>query len=177
MPKGWGRRLRTRRASLPVAGVPSYYLVKDFILELPGRISDSQDISGWFGVTDADRWWFGINALLFVVIVAFSLCPVAWLPAPLRRQLVPASATEEEQEEELPTEEDVQMFMGLNLWARAATGCKKKFHLNGNIPGRRFPSEQVGAALGMFYNGMSYKQIAENMEDMFDIPEPSKATI
>ena len=55
--------------------------------------------------------------------------------------------------------------------------CKKKFHLNGNIPGRRFPPEQVGAALGMFYNGMSYKQIAENMEDMFDIPEPSKATI
>ena len=24
---------------------------------------------------------------------------------------------------------------------------------------------------------MSYKQIAENMEDMFDIPEPSKATV
>ena len=44
-------------------------------------------------------------------------------------------------------------------------------------PGRRFPPEQVGAALGMFYNGMSYKQIAENMEDMFDIPEPSKATV
>ena len=56
-------------------------------------------------------------------------------------------------------------------------GCAKKFHSNGNIPGRRFPPEQVGAAIGMFYNGMSYKQIAENMEDMFDIPEPSKATV
>ena len=56
-------------------------------------------------------------------------------------------------------------------------GCKKAFHTNGNIPGRRFPPEQVGAAIGMFYNGMSYKQIAENMEDMFDIPEPSKATL
>ena len=55
--------------------------------------------------------------------------------------------------------------------------CKKKFHLNGNIPGRRFPPEQIGAALGMYYNGMSYKQIAENMEDMFEIPEPSKATV
>ena len=55
--------------------------------------------------------------------------------------------------------------------------CKKAFPLSGNIPGRRFPPEQVGAALGMFYNGMSYKQIAENMEDMFDIPEPSKATL
>ena len=53
-------------------------------------------------------------------------------------------------------------------------GCSKAFHTNGNIPGRRFPSEQVGAALGMFYNGMSYKQIAEKMEDMFKIPEPSK---
>ena len=55
--------------------------------------------------------------------------------------------------------------------------CKKAFNTTGNIPGRRFPPEQVGAALGMFYNGMSYKQIAENMEDMFDITEPSKATI
>ena len=56
-------------------------------------------------------------------------------------------------------------------------GCKKAFNTSGNIPGRRFPPEQVGMALGMFYNGMSYKQVAENMEDAFDIPEPSKATL
>ena len=29
----------------------------------------------------------------------------------------------------------------------------------------------------MFYSGMSYKQIAEAMEKMYDIPEPSKQTI
>ena len=56
-------------------------------------------------------------------------------------------------------------------------GCTKRFYANGNVPGYRFPPEQIGAAIGMFYNGMSYKQIAENMEDMFDISEPSKRTI
>ena len=35
----------------------------------------------------------------------------------------------------------------------------------------------MGAAIRMFYSGMSYKQIAESMEKMYDIPEPSKATI
>lgn len=29
----------------------------------------------------------------------------------------------------------------------------------------------------MFYSGMPYKQIVETMEDMYDIPEPSKRTI
>ena len=29
----------------------------------------------------------------------------------------------------------------------------------------------------MYYSGMSYKQVAENMEDVFDAPEPSKATV
>ena len=29
----------------------------------------------------------------------------------------------------------------------------------------------------MFYSGMSYKQIAENMAEQYDVPEPSKATI
>ena len=56
-------------------------------------------------------------------------------------------------------------------------GCTKRFYANGNVPGFRFPPDQIGAAIGMFYNGMSYKQIAENMEDMFAIPEPSKRTI
>ena len=38
-------------------------------------------------------------------------------------------------------------------------------------------AEPVGAAIRLFYSGASYKQIAENMEDMFDIPEPSKSVI
>ena len=55
--------------------------------------------------------------------------------------------------------------------------CSKKFHTNGKAKGRRFPADQMGAAIRMFYSGMSYQQIAEDMETMYDIPEPSKATI
>ena len=55
--------------------------------------------------------------------------------------------------------------------------CSKKFHTNGKAAGRRFPADQVGAAIRLFYSGMSYKQIAESMGTMYDIPEPSKATI
>ena len=55
--------------------------------------------------------------------------------------------------------------------------CRKSFQDSGNIPGGRFPPEQMGAAVSMFYSGMSYKQIAENMEDMFDIDEPSTRAI
>lgn len=55
--------------------------------------------------------------------------------------------------------------------------CRKKFSDSGNTKGHRYPPEQIGAAVRMFYSGMSYKAIAEHMEDMFDIPEPSKRTI
>lgn len=47
----------------------------------------------------------------------------------------------------------------------------------GAIDGRKYPAGQMGAAISMFYSGMSYKQIAEKLEDMFDIPQPSKATM
>ena len=55
--------------------------------------------------------------------------------------------------------------------------CRKSFQDSGNTPGRRFPQEQTGAAVSMFYSGMSYKQITEHMEDMFDIDEPSTRAI
>ncbi len=55
--------------------------------------------------------------------------------------------------------------------------CRKDFHAKGTAPGKRFPPEQMGAAIRMFYSGMSYKQIAEAMERMYEIPEPSKRTI
>ena len=55
--------------------------------------------------------------------------------------------------------------------------CNRKFHANGNAPGKRFTANQIGAAVRMFYSGMSYKQIAENMAEAHDVPEPSKATI
>ena len=56
-------------------------------------------------------------------------------------------------------------------------GCSKKFQANGNTAGRRFPPGVTGAAVRMFYSGMSYKRIAEHIEDTYDIKEPSKATI
>ena len=55
--------------------------------------------------------------------------------------------------------------------------CRKKFHAKGTAARKRFPPEQMGAAIRMFYSGMSYKQIAETMEKVHDIPEPSKKTI
>ena len=55
--------------------------------------------------------------------------------------------------------------------------CSKKFNASGNTPGRRFPPEVTGAAVRMFYAGMSYKRIAEHIEDLYDVKEPSKATI
>ena len=56
-------------------------------------------------------------------------------------------------------------------------GCKTKFRANGKAKGRRIPAEWIGAAIRQYYSGMSYKQIAEYMEDAHGIPEPSKATI
>ena len=55
--------------------------------------------------------------------------------------------------------------------------CRKKFHTKGTAQGKRFPPEQMGAAIRMFYSGMSYKQIGESMEKLHDIPEPSKKTM
>ena len=55
--------------------------------------------------------------------------------------------------------------------------CRKSFQDSGNTAGKRFPPEVTGAAVGMFYSGMSYKQIAEQVEQTFDVNEPSKATI
>ena len=39
--------------------------------------------------------------------------------------------------------------------------CSKKFRANDKTVGRRFTPEVTGAAVSMFYSGMSYKQIAE----------------
>ena len=54
--------------------------------------------------------------------------------------------------------------------------CNKKFRRDIE-EGKRVPAEQVGAAVRMYYSGLSYKQVAENMADANDIPEPSKATV
>ena len=55
--------------------------------------------------------------------------------------------------------------------------CERVFRNGGTALNRRVPAAQVGAALSMYYDALSYKRIAENLSDMFDILEPSKATI
>ena len=55
--------------------------------------------------------------------------------------------------------------------------CKKVFRYNGKAEGRQISTEHIGAAIRMFYMGLSYKQIAETMEKQHDIPEPSKQTV
>ena len=55
--------------------------------------------------------------------------------------------------------------------------CQKKFRANGKAEGRRMDAELMGAAIQDYYDGKSYKKIAEGLEKEYDIPEPSKATI
>ena len=56
-------------------------------------------------------------------------------------------------------------------------GCNKKFRANGKAKGRRMDSELMGSAIRDFYYGISYKKIAEGIEKVYDISEPSKATV
>ena len=55
--------------------------------------------------------------------------------------------------------------------------CKKVFRNNGKKEGHQFDPEQIGIAIRHYYMGLSYKQIAEAMEDLWGIPEPAKDTI
>ena len=55
--------------------------------------------------------------------------------------------------------------------------CGKSFNDTGALHGRHESPDRIGAAVRMFYSGMSYKQIAELMERMYGIPEPSKQTL
>ena len=73
----------------------------------------------------------------------------------------------------------------VNKWGKNANGkqtyrckpCGKRFLDTGAVHGRKTPSNHVGAAISLFYRGMSYKQLAEAMAEMYDIPEPSKRTL
>ena len=55
--------------------------------------------------------------------------------------------------------------------------CWKHFNTEGNALGMKNEAEVVGAAIDMYYSGMSYKQIAEHLEKAHNMPEPSKRTI
>ena len=52
--------------------------------------------------------------------------------------------------------------------------CRRQFNDTGAVGGHRVPAEQIGAAIRMYYGGMSYKQTAETLDDAYDRPEPSK---
>ena len=65
--------------------------------------------------------------------------------------------------------EDIQRYQ--------CKGCGKRFTTTGKVHGHRFTSDQIGAAIRQFYSGTSYKQIAEYLEEVHDLPEPSKRTI
>ena len=43
--------------------------------------------------------------------------------------------------------------------------------------GKQYPVEQVGAALGWYFDGLSYREVARNMARHFKIPEPAEETI
>ncbi len=53
--------------------------------------------------------------------------------------------------------------------------CGKKFRLD-KAEGRKFSEEQMGIAVRLYYNGVSYQQLAETFRDLYDIKLPSKRT-
>lgn len=57
-------------------------------------------------------------------------------------------------------------------------GCKscsrRFFQSDETLDGR---AKQIGAAVNMYYDGLSYKRVAENIAEIFDRPEPSKRSI
>ena len=57
----------------------------------------------------------------------------------------------------------------------ACKACRRRFFQSDEtLDGR---AGQVGAAVNMYYDGLSYKRIAENIAEMFDRPEPSKRSV
>ena len=56
--------------------------------------------------------------------------------------------------------------------------CKKSFRAGGKAEGRKMDAEMMGSAIRDYYTGKSYKQIAEGLQEEYDLEkEPSKATI
>ena len=55
--------------------------------------------------------------------------------------------------------------------------CAKKFRTSGEAHGRQYPAEVIGAALDMYYSGVSYKQVAEHIERVHNLPDPSMSTV
>ncbi len=56
-------------------------------------------------------------------------------------------------------------------------GCGNNFFAAGKALRKQFTADQIAHAVDAYYSGLSYKQVGENMEDVFDVPEPSKSTV
>lgn len=54
--------------------------------------------------------------------------------------------------------------------------CNVKFTEGGALPRRRIPPDQVGAAIGMFYDGLSYRDVQRRMQAQYGFT-PSTATL
>lgn len=54
--------------------------------------------------------------------------------------------------------------------------CKKRFTDNGATPGRRVPPDQVGAAVALFYDGLSLEDVRRNFGQLYDF-QPSTGSV
>ena len=55
--------------------------------------------------------------------------------------------------------------------------CNKRFRADGQANGKKYDAELIGATIRDYYSGLSIKQLAESIEDRYDVPEPSKDTL
>ncbi len=55
--------------------------------------------------------------------------------------------------------------------------CGKKFRDPSIAKGKQYPIKQVGAALGWYFDGLSYREVARQLKNTFDIPAPTENTI
>ena len=56
-------------------------------------------------------------------------------------------------------------------------GCDRQFAAEGQAQYKQFTAHQIGAAVDKYYSGMSYKQVAEHMEDFQGGYEPSTRSV
>ena len=55
--------------------------------------------------------------------------------------------------------------------------CGRTFRGDNTLPRRRVAADRVGTALDMYYDGLSYKRVAETMATAYKIPEPAISNI
>jgi len=55
--------------------------------------------------------------------------------------------------------------------------CGKKFKADGQALNRQYTAQQIAAGIDAHLSGLSYKEVAEHIEDFYGVPEPSKRTV